>query len=114
GEGRGGGALDANPKDPLPSPPPEYRGRGQEASATTSPTSNPTTAPTTTASTQPAAPPRVPKVVDGFYLTCFVQAPDIHSPCSIAVTPDGKLFVGEDEYNSGPDRKMGISHIKLC
>src|SRR5438270_250994 len=75
----------------------------QRAGAST----EPTTSPTTTASTQPAAPPRVPKAADGFYLTCFVQAPEIHSPVSIAATPDGKLFVGEDEYNSGPDRKMG-------
>ena len=73
--------------------------------------SSATTAPATAPA---AASPRVPKVADGFNLTCFVKATDIHSPCSIAVTPDGKLFVGEDEYNTGPDRKMGLSHIKLC
>src|SRR5205814_2426928 len=27
---------------------------------------------------------------------------------------DGKLFVGEDEYNSQDKRDPGLSHIKLC
>src|SRR4051812_47099878 len=67
-----------------------------------------------------AAPPAsaneaaLPKLPAGFTIQVFAKAPDFHSPVSLAVTPDGKVFIGEDEYNSQPDRKMGLSHIKLC
>src|SRR5581483_1052779 len=93
-------------------PNPEVNKREEELAKKAIAATQPATAPSTAPTTAPAA--RVPKIADGFSMTKFVEAPDIHSPVSIAVTPDGKLFVGEDEYNSGPDRKMGLSHIKLC
>src|SRR5687768_6421834 len=55
-----------------------------------------------------------PEVPDPFAVAAFVRAPQIKSPASIAVTPDGKVFVGEDEYNTGPDRAPEICRIKLC
>jgi putative membrane-bound dehydrogenase-like protein len=72
-----------------------------------SPTTSPTSAPVPT-------PQKMPIVANCFEISPFVCAPDIKSPAGLAVTPDGRVFVGEDEYNSGPDRKMGLSHIKLC
>ncbi len=59
-------------------------------------------------------PKGLPTVPPGFSIHTFVEGPKIMSPTSIAVTPDGKVFVGEDQYNSQPDRKMGLSDIKLC
>ena len=58
--------------------------------------------------------PALPKVPEGFVISTFVKAPDIKSPASIAVTPDGRLFVGEDEYNTQPKRDPGLSRVKLC
>lgn len=55
-----------------------------------------------------------PEVPDPFEVTAFVRAPQIKSPASIAVTPDGRVFVGEDEYNTGSDRTPEICRIKLC
>src|SRR5688500_5953161 len=54
----------------------------------------------------------MPKVNDAFTISPFVWAPDIHSPASIAVSPNGDVYVGEDEYNTQPDRAMGLSRIK--
>jgi putative membrane-bound dehydrogenase-like protein len=56
----------------------------------------------------------MPHVNEQFTISPFVWAPDIHSPASIAVSPDGDVYVGEDEYNTQPDRAMGLSHIKKC
>jgi len=56
----------------------------------------------------------LPKVPDGFTIKSFVRAPEFHSPSSMCVSPDGKVFVAEDEYNSGDDRAHGLSRIKLC
>ncbi len=67
------------------------------------------------AAKKPAAKPDSdPKIIDGFVMTPFVEAPNIKSPAGLAVTPDGKVFVGEDEYNTQDDRKIGLGHIKLC
>ena len=55
-----------------------------------------------------------PKVPDAFVISVFAKAPDIKSPASIAVAPDGRLFVGEDEYNTQPKREQGLSRVKLC
>jgi putative membrane-bound dehydrogenase-like protein len=56
----------------------------------------------------------MPKVNDAFTISPFVWAPDIHSPASIAVSPAGDVYVGEDEYNTQPLRDMGLSRIKKC
>jgi putative membrane-bound dehydrogenase-like protein len=69
------------------------------------------------ASAEPAAGEvKLPKVADGFAISVFARAPDIKSPASIAVAPDGvrRLFVGEDEYNTQPKRDPGLSRVKLC
>src|SRR5436190_22647207 len=58
--------------------------------------------------------PATPKVPDGFTINTFAAAPDIKSPASITVSPDGKLFVGEDEYNTQPKRDMGLARVKCC
>lgn len=58
--------------------------------------------------------PALPKIPDGFTATVFAYAPDIKSPASIAASPDGRLFVGEDEYNTQPKRDPGLSRVKLC
>ncbi len=58
--------------------------------------------------------PATPKVPDGFAINTFAAAPDIKSPASICVSPDGKLFVGEDEYNTQPKREPGLARVKLC
>ncbi len=57
---------------------------------------------------------QMPKVSEPFTISPFVFAPDIHSPASIAVSPAGELFVGEDEYNTQPSREMGLSRVKKC
>ncbi len=54
------------------------------------------------------------RVPDNFKMSTFVKAPEIHSPASIAVTPDGNVFVGEDEYNTQPKRDQGLSRVKFC
>jgi glucose/arabinose dehydrogenase len=51
----------------------------------------------------------MPHVNEQFTISPFVWAPDIHSPASIAVSPNGDVYVGEDEYNTQPDRAMGLS-----
>ncbi|MDQ3441853.1 MAG: PQQ-dependent sugar dehydrogenase [Planctomycetota bacterium] len=56
----------------------------------------------------------MPKVNEAFTISPFVWAPDIHSPASIAVSPAGDVYVGEDEYNTQPLRDMGRSRIKKC
>ncbi|MGB7157478.1 MAG: hypothetical protein WBD40_05395 [Tepidisphaeraceae bacterium] len=56
----------------------------------------------------------MPKVNESFTISPFVWAPDIHSPASIAVSPGGDVYVGEDEYNTQPSREMGLSRIKKC
>ncbi len=56
----------------------------------------------------------MPKVHDAFTIAPFVFAPDIHSPASIAVSPAGDVYVGEDEYNTQPSREMGLGKIKKC
>ncbi len=61
-----------------------------------------------------ADPKSLPKVPDGFAINVFVNAPDIKSPASITVSPDGKVFVGEDEYNTQPSREQGLARVKLC
>ena len=61
-----------------------------------------------------AADPPLPHVPDGFRVHVFVKAPDIKSPASIAAAPDGRLFVGEDEYNTQPKRDPGLARVKLC
>src|SRR3954452_19051178 len=58
--------------------------------------------------------PATPKVPDGFTINTFAAAPDIKSPASITVSPDGRLFVGEDEYNTQPKRDPGLARVKLC
>lgn len=58
--------------------------------------------------------PALPKAPDGFGIGIFTHAPDIKSPASIAVSADGKVFVGEDEYNTQVKRDMGLSRVKLC
>lgn len=56
-----------------------------------------------------------PVLADGFTASVFAQAPEIYSPCSIAASPDGSLYVAEDEYNSqDDDRAEGLAHVKLC
>src|SRR5438552_2612966 len=69
--------------------------------------------PTIVHASDPSA-PAMPKVPDGFVINTFVSAPDIKSPASITVSPDGKLFVGEDEYNTQPKRDQGLARVKLC
>src|SRR5436190_12679037 len=32
----------------------------------------------------------------------------------MAAAPDGRVFVGEDEYNTQPKREQGLSRVKLC
>jgi putative membrane-bound dehydrogenase-like protein len=75
-------------------------------------------APKGDAKTQAMAKPErekgLPSVPDGFAIHTFVRAPQIKSPASIAVAPDGKLFVGEDEYNTQPKREQGLARVKLC
>jgi len=66
------------------------------------------------ANAKPAAEPGLPAIVDGFSIHSFVRAPDFHSPSSMAVSADGRVFVSEDEYNSGPDRRPGICRVKMC
>jgi putative membrane-bound dehydrogenase-like protein len=61
----------------------------------------------------PPGPP-LPHVPDGFHVETFARAPDIKSPASIAAAPDGRLFVGEDEYNTQPKRDPGLARVKLC
>jgi putative membrane-bound dehydrogenase-like protein len=61
-----------------------------------------------------AEPSKLPKLPDGFVINTFAAAPDIKSPATIAVTPDGQLFVGEDEYNTQPKRDPGLARVKLC
>ncbi len=56
----------------------------------------------------------LPKVPDGFAIKAFVRAPEIHSPAGMCVTPDGKVFVGEDDYNTGLGIEEGICRVKLC
>jgi putative membrane-bound dehydrogenase-like protein len=58
--------------------------------------------------------PKLPAAPNGFTLSVFARAPDIKSPASIAAAPDGKIFVGEDEYNTQPKRDPGLSRVKLC
>lgn len=60
------------------------------------------------------ADPKLPDAPSGFTITAFARAPDIKSPASIAAAPDGKIFVGEDEYNTQPKRDPGLSRVKLC
>jgi putative membrane-bound dehydrogenase-like protein len=56
----------------------------------------------------------LPTVPEGFSIRPFVAAPDIHSPASMCVTPDGKVFASEDEYNTGGGVAPGSSRVKLC
>jgi putative membrane-bound dehydrogenase-like protein len=56
----------------------------------------------------------LPTVPEGFTIRPFVSAPEIHSPASICATPDGKIFAGEDEYNTGGGTAAGTSRVKLC
>src|SRR3982751_6074299 len=63
---------------------------------------------------KPTQPTGVPTPPAGFSIDVFARAPDIHSPASIAVTPTGEVFVGEDEYNSGGKITPGTSHVKMC
>ncbi|HZZ42009.1 MAG TPA: ThuA domain-containing protein [Tepidisphaeraceae bacterium] len=56
----------------------------------------------------------LPAVPEGLTLSTFAQAPQFHSPSSMCVSPDGRVFVGEDEYNtSNTDRRMGIARVKM-
>jgi putative membrane-bound dehydrogenase-like protein len=100
--------LDAAPGDSTPNPDVSQReeelARKAAAAAPASDASKPSADKT----------PKGPTVPEGFSIHTFVAAPDIHSPAGIAVTPDGKLFVGEDEYNSQPSREQGLSRVKLC
>jgi len=60
-------------------------------------------------------PSKSPILPDGFTANVFAQAPDIYSPCSIAASPEGDVYVAEDEYNSQDEnRAEGLAHVKLC
>jgi putative membrane-bound dehydrogenase-like protein len=85
-------------------PNPEVSKREEEIAKKVAPAEEPASQPQ---SMLPTAPP-------GFELTTFVKAPEIHSPVSLAATPDGRVFVAEDEYNSQPSRDQGLSRVKLC
>ena len=55
----------------------------------------------------------MPAVGEGLTVGVFAEAPKFHSPSSGCVSADGRVFVGEDEYNTGNDRKMGICRVKM-
>ena len=58
--------------------------------------------------------PGIPAPPAGFTIDIFARAPEIHSPASICVTPNGEVFVGEDEYNSGGKIVPETSRVKMC
>ncbi len=73
-----------------------------------------------TAAQQPADPsdryanvpkPTVPKEFD---VKIVAAAPDIFSPASMAVSPNGDVYIGEDPYNTSDKREMGLGKVMLC
>jgi putative membrane-bound dehydrogenase-like protein len=60
--------------------------------------------------------PNVPKptVPKEFDVRIFAAAPDIFSPASMAVSPNGDVYIGEDPYNTSDKREMGLGKVMLC
>ena len=68
--------------------------------------------PSIAADRYPAVPkPTVPK---DFNVSIFAAAPDIFSPASMAVSPNGDVYIGEDPYNTSDKREMGLAKVLLC
>ena len=55
-----------------------------------------------------------PTIPDGWTVSVFAAAPDIFSPASMAVSPTGDVYVGQDPYNTGGGHEPGLATVILC
>jgi len=55
---------------------------------------------------------KLPEVPPGFTIEVVAQPPEINAPASVAAAPDGRVFIGEDEYNVRC-KQSGQGRVKL-